>query len=127
MRRKLELLVLGSVYGLNGKYGQPETRMVMNSIFGKSLLVFFFVMLASTTAFAQDPMPDAGEAMGGGDDSAVTYKKETNYDFDADDIDGALVKPDGDNIDANQHGRTSSLIRIRPDFIPEMLKSVEDI
>ncbi len=98
----------------------------MNSIFGKSLLVFFFVLLASTSAFAQDAMPDAGEAMGGGD-SAVTYKKETNYDFDADDIDGALVKPDEANIDANQHGRTSSLIRIRPDFIPEMLKSVEDI
>jgi len=98
----------------------------MKSLLGKSLLVFTFLVIAPAGAFAQDAMPDAGEAMGGGD-SAVVYKKETNYDFDADDIDGALVKPDEANIDANQHGRTSSLIRIRPDFIPEMLKSVEDI
>ena len=44
-----------------------------------------------------------------------------------DDVEGALVKPDEANISGEQHSKTSSLIRIRQDFIPEMLKSVEDI
>ena len=79
------------------------------------------------TAAAQDPLPTAGEAMGGTDAGNVTYKKETVYDFEGDDVEGALVKPDEANITGEQHSKTSSLIRIRQDFIPEMLKSVEDI
>jgi len=73
-------------------------------------------------------MPSAGEAMGGGGGGDnVVYKKETEYDFEADDVEGNLVKPDEANIGAEQHGKTSSLIKIRSDFVPEMLKSVEDI
>ncbi len=79
-------------------------------------------------AFAQDALPTAGEAMGGaGGDGNVVYKKETEYDFEADDVEGNLVKPDEANITGEQHSKTSSLIKIRQDFIPEMLKSVEDI
>ena len=79
-------------------------------------------------AFAQDALPTAGEAMGGtGGDGNVVYKSETVYDFEGDDVEGALVKPDEANITGEQHSKTSSLIKIRQDFIPEMLKSVEDI
>lgn len=79
-----------------------------------------------SAGFAQDGLPTAGEAMGntGG---GVTYKKETVYDFDGDDVEGNLVKPDEANITGEQHGKTSSLIKIRADFIPEMIKSVENI
>lgn len=93
----------------------------------RTFSIFLFVLLIAPTAFAQDAMPNAGAAMNGGGEGDVIYKKETNYDFEADDVEGALVKPDESNTIVNQHGRTSSLIRIRPDFIPEMLKSVEDI
>ena len=79
----------------------------------------------SATASAQDP--DAGEALNGGSNAGVEYQKETNYDFEGDDVEGALVKPDGENFNGNQHGKTSSLIKIRADFVPELLKSVEDI
>lgn len=90
--------------------------------------IFLFVSFMSIPAFAQDNGPTAGEAMGGGGTGDnVVYKKETEYDFEGDDVEGALVKPDEANIRADQHGKTSSLIRIRQDFIPEMLKSVEDI
>ena len=92
-----------------------------------AIAMFLFVALLAGPASAQDG-PTAGEAMeGGGGDSNVVYKKETEYDFEGDDVEGALVKPDEANIRADQHGKTSSLIRIRQDFIPEMLKSVEDI
>ncbi|MEZ4459652.1 MAG: hypothetical protein R3E66_07945 [bacterium] len=92
----------------------------------KQLLVLIAFAMVPSVAFAQDDLPSAGEAMGGTSDNVV-YKKETEYDFDADDVEGNLVKPDEASINAEQHGKTSSLIKIRADFVPEMLKSVEDI
>ena len=95
----------------------------------KQVLAFMVVVVvgfSATTAFAQDALPTAGEAMGGASGDVV-YKKETQYDFEGDDIDGALVKPEEANISGEQHGKTSSLIKIRSDFVPELLKSVENI
>jgi hypothetical protein len=93
-----------------------------------SLVVACAVMTVfSAGAWAQDGMPTAGEAMGGADDGGVSYKKETVYDFDGDDVEGALVKPSEANIGGERRGKTSSLIKIRQDFIPEMMKSVEDL
>ncbi len=80
-----------------------------------SALIVGLGLIWGSSAMAQDA---------GGE---VEYKKETNYDFEGDDVEGALVKPDGENFNGNQHGKTSSLIKIRGDFVPEMLKSVEDI
>ncbi len=93
----------------------------------KVIAVVLLGVVFPTVAFAQDGLPTAGEAMGGGGDGNVVYKKETNYDFEADDVEGNLVKPDELGITADQHGKTSSLIKIRADFVPEMLKSVEDL
>lgn len=90
-------------------------------------ITVFFALAVPAAVFAQDALPTAGEAMGGGESGDVVYKKETVYDFDGDDVEGALVKPDEANITGEQHSKTSSLIKIRQDFIPEMLKSVEDI
>ncbi|QDG49973.1 hypothetical protein FIV42_04225 [Persicimonas caeni] len=83
------------------------------------------VFLIPTMGAAQDmPQPEVGRTQGGGD---VQYQKETVYDFEGDDVTGSLVKPDGENITGQTHGKTSSLIKIRSDFIPEMLESVEDL
>ena len=57
----------------------------------------------------------------------VSYKKETKYDFDDDMVEGDLVKPDGEMVGAAGKAKHSSLIKIRQNFIPEMLKSAEDI
>lgn len=54
-------------------------------------------------------------------------EEETVYDFEGEDLTGALLRPDGEQITGDQRGRTSSLINIRQDFIPEMLKSVENL
>ncbi len=57
----------------------------------------------------------------------VSYKKETKYDFDDDMVEGDLVKPDGEMIGSAGKAKHSSLIKVRQHFIPEMLKSAEDI
>ena len=56
-----------------------------------------------------------------------TYKAKTVYDFEDDTVEGDLQRPDGENVTANAKAQHSSLIEIRKDFIPEMLKTLEDI
>jgi hypothetical protein len=51
----------------------------------------------------------------------------TEINFEDDLISGDLVRPDGENIQVTKRGGRSSLIRIRQNFVPEMLKSVEDL
>ena len=65
----------------------------------------------SSSAFAQDE---------GGADA-------TTYDFDDDLVTGDLVRPDGELLNVRRRGNRASLIQIREHFIPEMLKSVEDL
>jgi hypothetical protein len=54
-------------------------------------------------------------------------KRVKTYDFSGDTLEGDLVKPDGENIDTRNFASHSSLIRIRTDFIREILKSAEDL
>lgn len=49
------------------------------------------------------------------------------YDFTGDTIEGDLIKPEGSNLDARDFAKHSSLIRIRTNFIPEIIKSAEDL
>lgn len=67
------------------------------------------VLGVSATAFAQDEAP-----------------RETTYDFDGDTVEGALLRPEGDLMGSTRHGKKSSLINIRADFIPEMIRSVQE-
>ena len=78
------------------------------------------LLIAATggTVFAQDK--------GGGGDN-VQYKSKTVYDFDDDTVEGDLVRPDGEFVDTRKGAKHSSLIKIRENFIPEMIKSAEDI
>ena len=87
----------------------------------KILLTFATLGLASTVAFAQ---PKPAPAGGGGGDKAGKVKV---YDFSGDTIEGDLIKPEGSTVDARDFAKHSSLIRIRKDFIPEIIKSAEDL
>lgn len=84
---------------------------------------------SASSVLAQDK-PAAGAApaaaAGGGDDN-VTYKAKTVYDFEDDMVEGDLQRPDGEMVNGLNKTQHSSLIEIRKDFIPEMLKSLEDI
>jgi len=70
----------------------------------------------SQTAAAQEASPPAG---GGG--------SATTYDFDDDLVQGDLVRPDGENLMVRRRGARESLIKIREHFVPELLKSVENL
>jgi hypothetical protein len=57
----------------------------------------------------------------------VQYAERTEYSFDDDVVQGDLVRPDGELTVVRKKGKQRSLIRVRQHFVPEMLKSVEDI
>src|SRR5262245_59120969 len=80
-----------------------------------------------SNAFAQEAKGEAKAAGGGGDDANTTYKARTVYDFEDDMVEGDLQRPDGELVNSLKKTEHSSLIEIRRDFIPEMLKSLEDV
>jgi len=88
----------------------------MRKLFASGLLGV--AMLVAAPVAAQD---NAGGAGGGGGSDTTTY------DFDDDLVTGDLVRPDGELLNVRRRGSRSSLIRIREHFIPEMLKSVENL
>jgi len=59
--------------------------------------------------------------------AAAQEDDATTYDFEDDLVSGDLVRPDGELLNVRRRGRRASLIRIREHFIPEMLKSVENL
>jgi len=81
---------------------------------------------ATPLALAADPKAAPAEG-GGADDGNTSYKAKTVYDFEDDMVEGDLARPDGELVNALKKTEHSSLIEIRKDFIPEMLKSLEDI
>ena len=66
--------------------------------------------ISATSAHADDKQP-----------------KTKVYDFSGDTIEGDLIRPEGTTVDARDFAKHASLIRIRKDFIPEILKSAEDL
>jgi hypothetical protein len=51
----------------------------------------------------------------------------TSYNFEDDLVQGDLVRPDGENLMVRRRGARESLIKIREHFVPELLKSVENL
>lgn len=85
----------------------------------KKLTIALLTLLAvPVSASAQDAA---------GSEDGVVYEQQTSYDFETEYIDGEVVRPDGELIAGQRHGKESSLIRIRADFIPEMVQSVEEL
>ena len=85
----------------------------------KLVSLFAVLTLAFVARTAQ-----ADDKKGGGGDKGGKVKV---YDFSGDTIEGDLVKPEGSTVDARDFAKHSSLIRIRKDFIPEIIKSAEDL
>ena len=106
-------------------------------VIGFAILGSIAFVGATGRALAADPAPAGGgdekaagggaAAAGGGDDANTTYKAKTVYDFEDDTVEGDLQRPDGELVSAQKKAEHSSLIEIRKDFIPEMLKTLEDI
>ena len=95
------------------------TRSAIAAVFAASFAAA--LLISSPVAHAQDKDADDAAA------SADGAKKVKSYDFTGDEIDGDLIKPDGDFIDTRKFASHGNLIRIRTDFIREILKSAEDL
>lgn len=87
-------------------------------------------MLAVTgVAVAQD-QPAGGESGGvqaAAPEAETSYKAKTVYDFEDDMVEGDLQRPDGELVDGTKKAEHASLIEIRPNFIAEMQKTLEDL
>lgn len=85
--------------------------------------------LVAVPAFAQDANAGGGGggASAGGGGGGGGGGNTTTYDFEDDLVTGDLVRPDGELLNVRRRGARSSLIRIREHFVPEMLKSVENL
>ena len=84
-----------------------------------AIVVIAVLSAGGHTAQAQDKKGAAA-------DKAGTPKVKV-YDFSGDTIEGDLIRPEGSTVDARDFAKHSSLIRIRKDFIPEIIKSAEDL
>ena len=85
-------------------------------IVSRLLISLALVLVTAGTAAAQEKKGD----------KAATPKVKV-YDFSGDTIEGDLIRPEGSTVDARDFAKHSSLISIRKDFIPEIIKSAEDL
>ena len=92
--------------------------------FSKLSATVIVLLMVSGSALGQEDftIPTEGSA-----NTNVEYRKVTEYDFEADVVEGSFVRPEGEFFSGNGNQAYGSLIRIREDFVPEMLKSAEDI
>jgi hypothetical protein len=95
----------------------------MSSTMRKLALTLFSLLMLTGLAVADDKKPAPAPAANGGGGNG----KVKTYDFSGDTIEGDLVKPEGSTVDARDFAKHSSLITIRKDFIPEIIKSAEDL
>ncbi|HET6610808.1 MAG TPA: hypothetical protein VFG83_02415 [Kofleriaceae bacterium] len=87
---------------------------------------FALSSLAGVLALAATAVPALAQATAT-DSSATTEKKAKSFDFTGDTIDGDLIKPDGDFINPRDFANHTSLIKVRTDFIKEILQSAEQV
>ena len=87
----------------------------------RKLFVLIVCALSVAGVSGVSAVAAAQEAGGGGGGNATTY------DFEDDLVQGDLVRPDGENLMVRRRGARESLIKIREHFVPELLKSVENL
>jgi hypothetical protein len=90
----------------------------------KLSIMFATLIIGAGVAVAQPAKKDKAPSGGGSSSGGGKVKV---YDFSGDTIEGDLIKPEGTSVDARDFAKHASLIRIRKDFIAEILKSAEDL
>ncbi|TPV92866.1 MAG: hypothetical protein B7733_23520 [Myxococcales bacterium FL481] len=87
------------------------------------MLITGIALLAPQAAHAFAPAPqDADEAAFKGEQGGATV-----YDFEDDNVDGEILRPEGALINSRAGTRHASLITLRRHFIPELIRMAEDI
>jgi hypothetical protein len=68
------------------------------------------------------PAQDADAAARQGSKAGATV-----YDFEDDNVDGEVLSPTGANVSSRGRSKHASMIKIRPHFIPELIKLANDV
>ncbi|RME29473.1 MAG: hypothetical protein D6806_01300 [Deltaproteobacteria bacterium] len=84
------------------------------------------LLLMATAFSAEAPAQEATGAEGAGEEEVV-YQKTTIIDFSDVTITGELTKPEGSYLMNKKKAKFDLLIRVRDNFLPEMLKSVDNL
>ena len=82
------------------------------------------VLMLSSLAMAQE---EGGAAAPAGGGEEVMYKKTTIIDFSDVTITGELTKPEGSYLMNKKKANFDLLIRVRDNFLPEMIKTVDNL
>lgn len=84
------------------------------------LLAAALLFPAAASAAADTPAPQPAAQEGG-------YAPVQRFEFTDDDIKGGVLGPEGEVLESVRATKHPSLIEIREHFVPEMLKSLEDV
>jgi hypothetical protein len=87
-----------------------------------TMLAFGAVSLLGGQAFAQQ-----AQGAQGGQAGQAGSPRTQEFNFTDELVQGQLVRPDGETSRVRRRSAGISLIRIREHFVPEMLKSVENL
>ena len=60
-------------------------------------------------------------------EAKITYKKQTEIDFEGVEVEGELIKPNGATIRERSQAAFNPLIQLRTDFSYEMKSSINEI
>lgn len=85
------------------------------------VLYALVALFAPALAFAQSDEAPAE------DGPRVIYQKELHLDFDAARVAAEVATPSGAVVLAEKRGQFNPLIRLRADFAPEMLQSIDEV
>ena len=83
---------------------------------------FVSVMLLAGTAYAEPEGGDADSAAFAGEEGGVAV-----YDFEDDNVDGEVLRPEGANLSSRGSLKHASLINIRPHFLRELINLARDV
>lgn len=96
----------------------------------KNALLALALLAGTATAAGAQPKSRASRsqknrATAPAQPAPAARKKPVLYDFTGDEIDGDRIRPDGTTIFGLRSARHGSLIRLRGDFVREIVKSAE--
>lgn len=97
------------------------TPMRFPGLFGLVVAGFIQSGLAAPEASAQDNADVVQEA------DRTVYKRKTVIDFSDVTIQGELTKPEGSYLLNRKKTKFKTLLRIRADFLPELLNSTDNL
>jgi hypothetical protein len=80
------------------------------------------LLLAGTAQAAPENNSDADNAAFSGEEGGVAV-----YDFEDDNVDGEVLRPEGANLASRGSLKHASLINIRPHFLRELINLARDV